>query len=165
MHLGLVMECDYREGATQEEAFDEAFRMVETAETLGLDGVWLAERHFAARRGPLDALGAGIPSIVSAPLTIASAIAARTQRCAWASPSMCCRCATLCASPKKPRRSIRSARGAWISALDAAASPEPTRVWHSLWRESGTLPRIAGDHPQGLDGGAIFLYWEVLHLQ
>jgi alkanesulfonate monooxygenase SsuD/methylene tetrahydromethanopterin reductase-like flavin-dependent oxidoreductase (luciferase family) len=80
MHLGLVMECDYREGATQEEAFDEAFRMVETAETLGLDGVWLAERHFAARRGPLDALGAGIPSIVSAPLTIASAIAARTQR-------------------------------------------------------------------------------------
>jgi alkanesulfonate monooxygenase SsuD/methylene tetrahydromethanopterin reductase-like flavin-dependent oxidoreductase (luciferase family) len=40
----------------------------------------LAERHFAARRGPLDAQGAGIPSIVSAPLTIASAIAARTQR-------------------------------------------------------------------------------------
>src|SRR5262245_65774586 len=79
MHLGLVMECDYREGATQEEAFDEAFRMVETAETLGLDGVWLAERHFAARRGPLDAQGAGIPSIVSAPLTTASAIAARTQ--------------------------------------------------------------------------------------
>jgi alkanesulfonate monooxygenase SsuD/methylene tetrahydromethanopterin reductase-like flavin-dependent oxidoreductase (luciferase family) len=80
MHLGLVMECDYREGATQEEAFDEAFQMVETAEALGLDGVWLAERHFAARRGPLDAQGAGIPSIVSAPLTMASAIAARTQR-------------------------------------------------------------------------------------
>jgi alkanesulfonate monooxygenase SsuD/methylene tetrahydromethanopterin reductase-like flavin-dependent oxidoreductase (luciferase family) len=80
MHFGLVMECDYRDGATQEEAFDEAFRMAETAETLGLDGVWLAERHFAARRGPLDALGTGIPSIVSAPLTIASAIAARTQR-------------------------------------------------------------------------------------
>jgi alkanesulfonate monooxygenase SsuD/methylene tetrahydromethanopterin reductase-like flavin-dependent oxidoreductase (luciferase family) len=80
MHFGLVMECDYRDGATQEEAFDEAFRMVETAETLGLDGVWLAERHFAARRGPLDAQGAGIPSIVSAPLTLASAIAARTQR-------------------------------------------------------------------------------------
>mgnify|MGYP003485938585 CR=1 FL=1 len=33
MHLGLVMECDYREGATQEEAFDEAFRMAEDAET------------------------------------------------------------------------------------------------------------------------------------
>jgi alkanesulfonate monooxygenase SsuD/methylene tetrahydromethanopterin reductase-like flavin-dependent oxidoreductase (luciferase family) len=80
MHLGLVMECDYREGATQEEAFDEAFRTAEDAEAMGLDGVWLAERHFAARSGPLDALGTGIPSIVSAPLTIASAIAARTQR-------------------------------------------------------------------------------------
>jgi len=80
MHLGLVMECDYRAGATQEEAFDEALQMAEAGEEWGLDGVWLAERHFAAPRGPLDALGAGIPSIVSAPLIIASAIAARTKR-------------------------------------------------------------------------------------
>jgi alkanesulfonate monooxygenase SsuD/methylene tetrahydromethanopterin reductase-like flavin-dependent oxidoreductase (luciferase family) len=80
MHVGLVMECDYREGATQEEAFDEAFEMAARAEEWGLDGVWLAERHFAAPRGPLDAMGTGIPSIVSAPLTLAGAIAARTQR-------------------------------------------------------------------------------------
>ena len=25
MHIGLMMECDYRSGKTQEEAFDEAF--------------------------------------------------------------------------------------------------------------------------------------------
>ena len=25
MDIGLMMECDYREGRTQEEAFDEAF--------------------------------------------------------------------------------------------------------------------------------------------
>jgi alkanesulfonate monooxygenase SsuD/methylene tetrahydromethanopterin reductase-like flavin-dependent oxidoreductase (luciferase family) len=80
MHLGLVMECDYRAGATQEEAFDEAFQIAEAGEEWGLDGVWLAERHFAAPRGPLDAMGAGIPSIVSAPLIIAGAIAARTKR-------------------------------------------------------------------------------------
>jgi alkanesulfonate monooxygenase SsuD/methylene tetrahydromethanopterin reductase-like flavin-dependent oxidoreductase (luciferase family) len=80
MHLGLVMECDYREGTTQEEAFEEAFQMAEAAEELGLDGIWLAERHFAARGGPLDAFGTGIPSIVSAPLIMASAIAARTER-------------------------------------------------------------------------------------
>src|SRR5919109_13210 len=80
MHLGLVMECDYREGATQEEAFEEAFQMADAAEELGLDGIWLAERHFAARGGPLDTYGTGIPSIVSAPLIIATAIAARTQR-------------------------------------------------------------------------------------
>ena len=80
MHFGLVMECDYREGATQEEAFREAFEQVEAAETHGLDGVWLAERHFAAPRGQFDAQGVGIPSIVSVPLIMASAIAARTTR-------------------------------------------------------------------------------------
>ncbi len=80
MHLGLVMECDYRESATQEEAFEEVSALMEIAETTGLDGVWLAERHFAARGGPLDAFGAGIPSVASAPLIMASAIAARTKR-------------------------------------------------------------------------------------
>ena len=80
MHFGLVMECDYRYGETQEDAFQEAFNLVDAAESGGLDGVWLAERHFAAPRNPLDAMGAGIPSIVSAPLIMASAIAARTER-------------------------------------------------------------------------------------
>jgi alkanesulfonate monooxygenase SsuD/methylene tetrahydromethanopterin reductase-like flavin-dependent oxidoreductase (luciferase family) len=80
MHLGLVMECDYRQGATQEEAFEEIFAQMEIAETDGLDGVWLAERHFAAPGRPLDAFGAGIPSVASAPLILASAIAARTRR-------------------------------------------------------------------------------------
>ena len=80
MHVGLVMECDYRVGATQEEAFEEVFAQMEIAETGGLDGVWLAERHFAAPGRPLDAQGAGIPSVASAPLILASAIAARTRR-------------------------------------------------------------------------------------
>ena len=80
MHYGLIMECDYRYGNTQEEAFDEAFDMADAAEKGGLDGVWLAERHFAAPRGPLDVQGAGIPSIVSAPLIISTAIVAKTER-------------------------------------------------------------------------------------
>jgi alkanesulfonate monooxygenase SsuD/methylene tetrahydromethanopterin reductase-like flavin-dependent oxidoreductase (luciferase family) len=80
MHVGLVMECDYRAGVTQEEAFDEVFTQMEVAETGGLDGVWLAERHFAAPGRPLDAFGTGIPSVASAPLILASAIAARTRR-------------------------------------------------------------------------------------
>ena len=79
MHLGMIMECDYREEGTQEEAFQEAFSLVDLAEETGLDGVWLAERHFAAPQGPADAARA-IPSIVSVPLILASAIAARTQR-------------------------------------------------------------------------------------
>ena len=80
MHLGTIMECDYREGATQEEAFQEAFSLVDLAEETGLDGVWLAERHFAAPRRPEEAYRAAIPSIVSVPMILASAIAARTQR-------------------------------------------------------------------------------------
>src|SRR5207249_5516663 len=54
MHVGLVMECDYREGRTPEEAFAEALSIAEIAEESGLDGVWLAERHFAAPRRPTD---------------------------------------------------------------------------------------------------------------
>ncbi len=80
MHVGLVMECDYRYGETEEAAFDEAFAMAEAAEMGGLEGVWLAERHFAAPRSPLDTGGAGIPSVVSAPLIISTAIAARYDR-------------------------------------------------------------------------------------
>ena len=80
MHVGLVMECDYREGRTQEEAFAEAFSIADLAEEGGLDGVWLAERHFAAPRRPLDPGGAGIPSIASVPLVLAAAVAARTKR-------------------------------------------------------------------------------------
>jgi alkanesulfonate monooxygenase SsuD/methylene tetrahydromethanopterin reductase-like flavin-dependent oxidoreductase (luciferase family) len=75
MHIGLMMECDYREGRTQDEAFDEAFLTAESAEEWGLDGVWLAERHFAS-----PGRGRGIPSVVASPLIFATAIAARTSR-------------------------------------------------------------------------------------
>ena len=57
-----------------------AFAMAEAAEMGGLDGVWLAERHFAAPLSPLDTGGAGIPSVVSAPLIISTAIVARYER-------------------------------------------------------------------------------------
>jgi alkanesulfonate monooxygenase SsuD/methylene tetrahydromethanopterin reductase-like flavin-dependent oxidoreductase (luciferase family) len=80
MHLGLFMECDYRTGATEQEAMAEAFELVETAETGGLDAVWLAERHFASK-WQLEKSGSGaVPSIASAPLLLASAFAARTSR-------------------------------------------------------------------------------------
>lgn len=80
MHFGLVMECEYRYGSTLEESFQDVFSLVRESEEGGLDGVWLAERHFAAPRNPVDAQGASIPSIVSVPLIMATAIAARTER-------------------------------------------------------------------------------------
>jgi len=75
MHIGLMMECDYREGGTQEEAFGEAFATAGDAEEWGFDGVWLAERHFAP-----PGSGRAIPSVVASPLIIAAAIAAKTNR-------------------------------------------------------------------------------------
>ena len=80
MHVGLVMECDYRQGRTQEQAFSEAFEIAEYAEEYGVDGIWLAERHFATHQRPGDPMGAGIPSVVSVPLVWAGAIAARTKK-------------------------------------------------------------------------------------
>jgi alkanesulfonate monooxygenase SsuD/methylene tetrahydromethanopterin reductase-like flavin-dependent oxidoreductase (luciferase family) len=80
VHLGLFMECDYRDGASEEEALAEAFDLVRTAEESGLDAVWLAERHFASAEELRRAGSGAVPSIASAPLILASAIAARTSR-------------------------------------------------------------------------------------
>ena len=68
MDFGLFIEFPYREGMTEREAFAECFALVDAAEALGVNSVWLAEYHFS----PI--------SVLSSPITVASAIAARTQR-------------------------------------------------------------------------------------
>jgi len=75
MHIGLMMECDYREGWTQQEAFAEALATADVAEALGFDGIWLTERHFSPPWGSTP-----VSSIGSAPMLIATAIATRTRR-------------------------------------------------------------------------------------
>ena len=69
MHFGAFMEFGNRAGVTEAQAFKEAFRMVEAAEEMGLDGVWLAELHFNPVR-----------SVLSSPIVVASSIATRTKR-------------------------------------------------------------------------------------
>jgi alkanesulfonate monooxygenase SsuD/methylene tetrahydromethanopterin reductase-like flavin-dependent oxidoreductase (luciferase family) len=66
--FGMFHEFHRPPGTSQEAAFDEAFRQVDAAERWGLDAMWLAELHTAPER-----------SVLAAPLTIASAIAARTR--------------------------------------------------------------------------------------
>src|SRR5437899_2253765 len=68
MEFGMFHEFPSLPGRTDGEAFDEAMAQVDAAERLGLDVMWLAELHFEPRR-----------SVLSAPLSIASAIAARTR--------------------------------------------------------------------------------------
>ena len=68
MDVGLFVEFPCRDGMSEQEAFAECFTLVEEAEASGVDSVWLAEYHFA----PI--------SVLSSPLMVASAIAARTRR-------------------------------------------------------------------------------------
>ena len=75
MDIGLMMDCDYREGQTQREAFENALQTADLAETLGFDSLWLAERHFSSPGGP-----ALVPSIGAVPLLMATGIAMRTSR-------------------------------------------------------------------------------------
>jgi alkanesulfonate monooxygenase SsuD/methylene tetrahydromethanopterin reductase-like flavin-dependent oxidoreductase (luciferase family) len=67
--FGMFHEFQCPAGVSQPEAFAESFEQVEAAERWGLDAMWLAEIHVAPER-----------SVCAAPLTIASAIAARTKR-------------------------------------------------------------------------------------
>src|SRR5271155_2343065 len=69
MEFGMFHEFPSLPGRTESEAFDEAMEQVDAAERLGLDVMWLAELHFEPRR-----------SVLSVPLSIASAVAARTRR-------------------------------------------------------------------------------------
>jgi len=68
MHFGIFLE-ERRPGSTDRAAFQETLELADAAEAWGLDGVWLGEIHFNPIR-----------SVSSAPLSLASFIAARTRR-------------------------------------------------------------------------------------
>ncbi|HEX3860768.1 MAG TPA: LLM class flavin-dependent oxidoreductase [Stellaceae bacterium] len=67
--FGMFHEFQRPSGVSDEQAFATSFEQVDAAERWGLDAMWLAEIHIAPER-----------SVLSAPLTLASAIAARTKR-------------------------------------------------------------------------------------
>jgi alkanesulfonate monooxygenase SsuD/methylene tetrahydromethanopterin reductase-like flavin-dependent oxidoreductase (luciferase family) len=69
VEFGIFHEFERPPGVGEAEAFDNAFQLVDAAERWGLDAVWLAELHFSPAR-----------SVLAAPLALAAAIAARTER-------------------------------------------------------------------------------------
>jgi alkanesulfonate monooxygenase SsuD/methylene tetrahydromethanopterin reductase-like flavin-dependent oxidoreductase (luciferase family) len=69
MEFGIFHEFLSTKSQSQAEAFAQSFAQIAAAEEWGLDVVWLAEIHMNPTR-----------SLLSAPLTVASAIAARTSR-------------------------------------------------------------------------------------
>jgi alkanesulfonate monooxygenase SsuD/methylene tetrahydromethanopterin reductase-like flavin-dependent oxidoreductase (luciferase family) len=69
MEFGLFVEYPSREGVTQAQIFKESMQLIEAAEDSGTEGIWLAEYHFDPGR-----------SVLSAPITVAGAVAARTKK-------------------------------------------------------------------------------------
>jgi alkanesulfonate monooxygenase SsuD/methylene tetrahydromethanopterin reductase-like flavin-dependent oxidoreductase (luciferase family) len=69
MEFGVYHEFHCRPGEDPATAFAYALQQVDWAEEWGLDAIWLAEIHQQARR-----------SLMSVPMTVAAAIAARTKR-------------------------------------------------------------------------------------
>ncbi|HEU0218204.1 MAG TPA: LLM class flavin-dependent oxidoreductase [Stellaceae bacterium] len=69
MEFGIFHEFLTTQAGSQQEAFRNSFAQIAAAEEWGLDVVWLAEIHMNPTR-----------SLLSAPLTVAAAIAARTER-------------------------------------------------------------------------------------
>jgi len=68
MHFGIFLE-ERRRGSSEAAAFREELELADAAEAWGLDGVWLGEIHFNPAR-----------SVHSAPMALASFVAARTRR-------------------------------------------------------------------------------------
>lgn len=69
MEIGLFTEFQCPPGMDEARAFDESLAEMSAAEEMGFDAVWLAEIHFQKDR-----------SVLSSPLVVATAIAARTRR-------------------------------------------------------------------------------------
>ena len=68
MEFGIFHECPSLSGGSDADSFAAAFDVVDGAEKWGLDAIWLAELHFDPER-----------SVLSSPMCIASAIAARAS--------------------------------------------------------------------------------------
>jgi alkanesulfonate monooxygenase SsuD/methylene tetrahydromethanopterin reductase-like flavin-dependent oxidoreductase (luciferase family) len=69
MEFGIFHEFPSLPDCSDADSFEAAFDIVDGAEKWGLDAIWLAELHFDPER-----------SVLSSPMCIASAIAARTER-------------------------------------------------------------------------------------
>jgi alkanesulfonate monooxygenase SsuD/methylene tetrahydromethanopterin reductase-like flavin-dependent oxidoreductase (luciferase family) len=69
MEFGMFHQFPVVPGQSQPDAFEQAFDQIDAAERYGLDAMWLAELHVDPAR-----------SVLASPMTIASAIAARTSR-------------------------------------------------------------------------------------
>ena len=67
MEFGIFLEFPVTEGRTEKDAFDDSLVLINEAEKLGVDALWLAEYHFNPGR------------VLASPITIFGNVAARTE--------------------------------------------------------------------------------------
>src|SRR3989442_11415659 len=112
MEFGLFTEFHSPPGVTEAAAFDESLAQMKAAEDFGFDAVWLAEIHFQKDR-----------SVLSAPLIVASTLAACTQRVKIGIAVQVLPLSTRFGWPRMSRPSTIFPKGAWGSASGEAACP------------------------------------------
>jgi len=118
-----------------------AWAQIDAAEAGGIDALWLAELHFAPER-----------SVLAAPLTIASAIAARTRRIRI---GLAVQVLPLCHPLRLAEEAAtvdQISRGRLIFGVGRSGrGRDLRRLWRALQRKPRPLPRDAGDRPPRLD--------------
>ena len=155
MEVGVYHEFHCRPEQTQAAAFADALDQIEAADRWGLDAIWLAEIHQQARR-----------SVMSAPMTVASAIAARTKRIKIGTgvqvyPSV---------PPAAPRRGDRDRRPDQQRpvAVRGGSGRRPAQLyglWRALFGKPRAVSRNLGDRQAGVVAGALLLRGEILALR
>ena len=151
MHFGIFVEERRRE-TSEATAFHEALELTEAAEAWGLDGVWLGEIHFNPTR-----------SVQSAPIALASFMAARTRRVRIGTAVT----VLPAGQPAAHRRGGGHRRPSQPGALRFRHRPQRLsarvrRARHPVRREPGALRGGAGDHQGGVEGRALQLRGQVL---
>lgn len=68
MEFGIFLEFPVQGGGTEKDAFDDSLVLINEAEKLGVDSLWLAEYHFNPGR------------VMASPITILGNVAARTEK-------------------------------------------------------------------------------------
>ena len=153
--FGVFHEFQRRPGQSEAEAFTTAFEQVDAAERWGLDAIWLAEIHMAPER-----------SVCSVPMTIASAIAARTNNIKIGTGVQVlplCQPLRL-AEDSADRRSYQP----WPADLRGRPQRLPARLRglrHPLWRKPRALCRSARNRQASLDRGKVFVRRQILQLR
>jgi len=153
--FGMFHEFQRTAAMTDEDAFAVSFEQVDAAERWGLDAMWLAEIHVAPER-----------SVCSAPLTLASAIAARTKRMKIGTAVQVLPLCHPLRLAEEAATVDQISHGRLIFGVGRSGFP---RTYEALWRALRREPRALCRNPRyslsRLDPAVVFLQGQVLQLR